>query len=405
MRRVAKAIVAGALVTGSLVSFGFSPPHGVDGPKASPKAAAASLPKYKNWGLINTQGRSHIHALDAWKIQEGSKKVVVAVIDTGIDASHKDLSANIWKAPSVGWAAAKKDTGVFGWNFVNDKANPTDDHGHGTHVAGIIGAVANPKNGVSGVAHHVSIMAVKYYSDSNTGAVNLRNTVKALNYAIDNGAKIINYSGGGPEPSEEEYVALKRAETQGILVVAAAGNERQNTDLPENKYYPAAYRLTNMISVAATDINNNLLSSSNWGKQRVDVAAPGDNIYSTLPGGRYGYMSGTSQATAFVSGLAALLLSQDPTLTPVQIREIIMGSVDRFPQLASKLATGGRVNAYAALLAAKNKSTFKATKQVVASREQSVAPPVFKGRNLGKVYAPILPPSTATAGASPASRP
>jgi subtilisin family serine protease len=254
---------------------------------------------------------------------------------------------------------------VYGWNFVTNKANPDDDHGHGTHVAGIIGAVADLRSGVSGVAHHVSIMAVKYYSDSNPGSVNLRNTVRALNYAIDHGAQIINYSGGGPEPSEDEYLALKRAEAKGFLVVSAAGNEHQNTDLPENKYYPAAYRLSNMISVAATDIHNKLLASSNWGRLRVDVAAPGENIYSTLPGGRYGYMSGTSQATAFVSGEAALLLSQDPSLTPVQIKEIIMSTVDRFPTLAGKLVTGGRVNAYAALLAARNKSQFR-SKAVIA---------------------------------------
>ena len=290
---------------------------------------------------------------------------MVAVIDTGVDANHKDLSANIWHDPG------KKESSVYGWNFVNDKANPIDDHGHGTHVAGIIGAVADPTTGVSGVAHHVSIMAVKYYSDANPGSVNLRNTVRAVNYAIDHGAQIINYSGGGPEPSEEEYLALKRAESKGILVVSAAGNEHQNTDIPENKYYPAAYRLSNMISVAATDIHNNLLASSNWGKSRVDVAAPGDNIYSTLPGGRYGYMSGTSQATAFVSGLAALLLSQDSSLSPQQIKEIIMGSVDRFPQLAGKLVTGGRVNAYSALLAAKNKGLFK-SKQIVAQRPISL---------------------------------
>jgi subtilisin family serine protease len=120
--------------------------------------------------------------------------------------------------------------------------------------------------------------------------------------------------------------------------------------------------------VASTDINNNLLPSSNWGKTHVDVAAPGENIYSTLPGGRFGYMTGTSQATAFVTGIAALLLSKDPTLTPVQLKEIIMASVDRFPQLESKLVTGGRVNAYAALLSLQNKGQppRESKKQLIA---------------------------------------
>ena len=154
---------------------------------------------------------------------------------------------------------------------------------------------------------------------------------------------------------------------QGILFVSAAGNEHQNTDIEGNYYYPSAYRLSNIISVAATDMHNNLLPSSNWGKKHVDVAAPGENIYSTLPGGRYGYMSGTSQATAFVTGMAALLLSKDPSLTPLQIKEIIMSSVDRFPQLDGKLVTGGRVNAYSALLALQNKGQFNA-KPIFASQ-------------------------------------
>jgi thermitase len=212
---------------------------------------------------------------------------------------------------------------------------------------------------------------VKYYSDQNLGPVNLSNTVKAINYAVDHGARIINYSGGGPEFSEEEYFAIKRAEAHGVLFVAAAGNESQNTDKTENYYYPSAYRLSNIISVAATDIHNNLLKTSNWGKKRVDVAAPGESIYSTLPGGKYGPMTGTSQATAFVSGIAALLLSQNPSLTPVQIKSLILKSVDPIPQLADKIATGGRVNAYAALLALKN-SHFGPTPPIAAARPGDV---------------------------------
>ncbi|MGK5083920.1 S8 family peptidase [Bdellovibrionota bacterium FG-1] len=361
MRRAVKAGIATTLILGSLVSFGFTHPEPSIGKSLLKEALqnTVKIPSFKNWGLVNTEARSHISAVEAWKLEEGSRQVVVAVIDTGIDANHKDLNVNIWHDPN------QKHSQVYGWNFVNDKANPVDDHGHGTHVAGIIGAVADPLSGVSGVAHRVSIMAVKYYSDANPGPVNLRNTIRAINYAIDHGAQIINYSGGGPEFSEDEYLALKRAESKDILVVSAAGNEHQNTDLTENRYFPAAYRLSNMISVAATDIHNNLLPSSNWGKQFVDVAAPGENIFSTLPGNRYGYMSGTSQATAFVSGMAALLLSQNPTLKPAEIKKIIKGSVDRFPQLAGKLVTGGRVNAYSALLAARNP---RLRDTVVASR-------------------------------------
>jgi subtilisin family serine protease len=390
---------AGATLLISVTVLGFAPEKGVD-PLQAPTRQI-----YKNWGLTNTTAKSHIDAPDAWKIEEGDPNIVVAVIDTGIDASHPSLKKNIWHSgltkilnapmklvkstlkvfrkkdhhqeagmipeseflPQQEQAAPDEDFGdhEYGWNFVTNKANPNDEHGHGTHVAGIIGAVADPKSGVSGVAHNVSIMSVKYYSDANPGSVNLKNTVRAINYAVDHGARIINYSGGGPEFSEDEYLAIKKAESKGILFVAAAGNEHQNTDLQENYYYPSAYRLSNILSVAATDIHNNLLATSNWGKKRVDVAAPGENIYSTLPGGRYGYMSGTSQATAFVSGLAALLLSQDSSLTPVQLKEIIMSSVDRFPQLENKLATGGRVNAYAALMALKSGPRYK-TRPILA---------------------------------------
>ncbi|MBL7715718.1 MAG: S8 family serine peptidase [Bdellovibrionales bacterium] len=361
--------ISGFLAAMTITAWGFAPTH-----KAHLRDPAKVLP-YKNWGLINHQDRSHIHALDAWKLEEGNRNILVAVIDTGIDADHPDLKGNIWQDPKAKVLQGRKPMAsvrkgknsnpapktaevrerVYGWNFVVDQANPKDDHGHGTHVAGIIGAIANPKSGVAGVAQKVSIMAVKYYSDANPGSVNLRNTVRAINYAVDMGARIINYSGGGPEFSEEEFQAIKRAEARGVLFVAAAGNEHQDTDQVENFYYPSAYRLSNILSVAATDIHNNLLKSSNWGKNKVDVTAPGENIFSTLPGNRFGYMTGTSQATAFVTGVAALLLAKDPTLTPVQIKQLIMGSVDKFPQLADKVFTGGRVNAYGALLALKNR--------------------------------------------------
>ena len=294
----------------------------------------------KNWGLDNTEQKSHIDIRDAWKITKGSKKIIVAVIDTGIDANHPDLKDNIWHKPG---------TNEYGFDFYTNQKNPIDQHGHGTHVAGIIGATGKANLGASGVAPNISIMAVRYYSENATGQENLNNTIKAINYAIDNGANIINYSGGGAEFSAAEMKAIQRAEEKGILVVAAAGNEYQNTDDAGNAYYPAAYGLSNIIAVAATNIRNQLLPSSNWGKKHVNVAAPGENIYSTLPNGRYGYLTGTSQATAFVSGLAALILSENPNLKPPEVRRIIMNSVDKFESLERKIASSGRINAYAAL--------------------------------------------------------
>ncbi|HRK01976.1 MAG TPA: S8 family peptidase [Oligoflexia bacterium] len=335
----------------------------------------ASVSQLRNWGLLNHVSDSHIHAVDAWKIEKGSREVVVAVVDTGIDVNHPDLKANLWK---------DKETGAHGFDFVSNNANPIDTHGHGTHVAGILGAALNAKAGISGVAHNVSIMAVKYYSNDATGAENLRNSVRALNWAIDHGAKIINYSGGGPEASQEEYRALRRAQEKDILLVVAAGNEKKNSDNPEHYYYPCAYQqLTNVICVAATNIKNELLSSSNWGKNRVDVAAPGEKILSTIPGGKYGYMSGTSQATAFVTGLAALILSKNRSLKPQEVREIIRSTVDRASGLIEKIASGGKVNAYRALAEVNRRS---GAKRVIA---QKTLTPV-------KVPAPLAVPTVAS---------
>jgi thermitase len=308
--------------------------------KQGAKTNPADLLVLRNWGLDNDEHPSHINIRKAWKISKGKQTIKVAVVDTGIDANHPDLKDNICR---------KKGSDEFGFDYVTNKKNPDDKHGHGSHVAGIIGATAKAGAGASGVAPNICIMAVRYYSDTASGAQNLSNTVKAINYAIDNGANIINYSGGGAEFSAAELKAIQRAEAKGILFVAAAGNEYQNTDDSGNAYYPAAYGLSNIIAVAATNIRNQLLPSSNWGKKHVHVAAPGENIFSTLPKGRYGYLTGTSQATAFVSGLAALILSENPKLKPIEVREIIMKTADRVAALDTKVTSGGRINAYAAL--------------------------------------------------------
>lgn len=290
---------------------------------APARSESGPYPLTMNWGLFNTQSNSHIDVQNAWAIEKGNKSVRVAVIDTGVDSDNADL----------------RNAVEPGFDTTSNEPFPVDEHGHGTHVAGIIRQIAN-----------VEIVPFKYYLDSNPGSVNLKLLVKAINAAVDSHVQIINYSGGGPEFCEEEYLALKRAQAAGILVVVAAGNEHSNSDLPEYYYYPAAYRLPNIISVAATDIQNELIRSSNWGETKVDLAAPGENILSDLPHGKRGFMTGTSQATAFVSGVAALILSHKPGLTPEQVKTIIMQSVDPIPGLAHKVASGGRLNAYHALM-------------------------------------------------------
>ena len=260
----------------------------------------------KKWDLQKTNVK------EAWlKFSKGNRNIVVAVIDTGIDVNHPDLKANIWKNPKEIPGNNIDDDGngfvddIHGWNFVKNNNKVNDTHGHGTHIAGIIGAEGGNGIGLSGVAPQVSLMALKYYSPNDNGKNNLNNTVKAIEYAVKNGAHIINYSGGGLEGNEKEKKAIQMAEAKGILFVAAAGNEKSNMD--KKKYYPASYQLKNILPVTATDPSDKVLKSSNWGKT-VHKSAPGIDILSTLPGGKYGRMTGTSQATAVATGAAVLIM-------------------------------------------------------------------------------------------------
>jgi thermitase len=294
----------------------------------------------RNWGLENNEYPSHIEARKAWKLTQGSHKVVVAVVDTGIDPNHVDLRDNLWHKPG---------TDEYGWDFVKNRKNPLDDNSHGSHIAGIIGATLRGHNGAAGVSPNVSIMPVRYYSESISAQEIMNNIVKSIEYAVDNGAQIINISSEGTGFNTAEYRAIEKAEKKGVLVVVAAGNQGVSNDTSDSPSYPASYDLSNIIAVAATNIHNGLLPVSNFGTNRVHVAAPGENIFSTLPHSRYGYLTGTSQATAFVSGLAALMLSVNPALKPTELKKLIMASVDKSEGLKDKVASGGRINAFRAV--------------------------------------------------------
>ncbi|MEK2688115.1 S8 family peptidase [Bdellovibrio sp. GT3] len=308
------------------------------------------------WGLKKSD------AARAWSVTRGDKDIVVAVIDTGIDVNHEDLSKNLWMNPGeTGKDALGRDKAtngidddgngfvddVHGWNFVSNNNKLDDNHGHGTHIAGIIGAEAGNGKGIAGVSPEVSLMVLKYYDPKVPNTDNLKNTVAAINYAVKMGAKIINYSGGGTEFSQEEHDAVKEAEKKGILFVAAAGNERSNSD--EHHYYPADYKLKNIISVTALDPTVQVLSSSNYGVETVDIAAPGQNIRSCLPGNSYGYMTGTSQATAFVSGAAVLVMANKQAFTAADVKKYILATGDAQTQLATKTRTSRQLNLYKAL--------------------------------------------------------
>lgn len=310
----------------------------------------------KSWGLSNADANK------AWSVTQGSRDIVVAVIDTGIDVNHRDLKNNLWVNPGeTGKDKAGNDKAtngidddkngfvddVHGWNFVAENHSLVDNHGHGTHIAGIIGAEGGNNFGISGVSPKVSLMILKYYDPLSTGANNLKNTIRAIDYAVKMGARIINYSGGGVEYSKDEFDAVKSAEAKGILFVAAAGNERSNSDVAH--YYPANYGFSNIISVTAIDPKLETLPSSNYGKKSVDLAAPGLDIYSTLPGNQFGTMTGTSQATAFVSGVAALIMSHFPTFTAREVKKYILRTGDESETLRLKTGTARKLNIYKAL--------------------------------------------------------
>jgi thermitase len=309
------------------------------------------------WGLRKSD------AARAWSISHGSRDVIVAVIDTGIDENHEDLKSNIWTNPGETGLDAKgrdkasngvddDDNGfiddVHGWNFVSNNNNLKDNHGHGTHIAGIIGAEANNKKGIIGIAPEVSLMVLKYYDPTVNGTDNLKNTIRAMQYAVKMGAHIINYSGGGTEFSHEEQDAVLSAEKKGILFVAAAGNEKSNSD--QFHYYPADYKLKNIISVTAIDPTTEVLPSSNYGVETVDIAAPGYNILSCLPKNSYGLMTGTSQATAFVTGAAVLVMAHKKLYFQAEeIKKYILATGESSSSLSSKTRTSRQLNLFKAL--------------------------------------------------------
>lgn len=248
--------------------------------------------------------------------------LTIAVIDTGADIEHRELKEFIWVNPGeTGRDSRGRDKqhngvdddgngfvdDVHGWNFVEGNNDVSDENGHGTHIAGII--KKEFRRHVPVPAGEARLMILKYYSPNARPLDNALNTVKAIEYATRMGVKIINYSAGGDKYFAQEFEAIKKAQKQNILFIAAAGNEHSDTNI--SKYYPANYDLQNIISVAATDTQGNLVSFSNYGNRSVDLAAPGRSVYSTLPNNRHGFMSGTSQATAYVTGVAAGLLLRE----------------------------------------------------------------------------------------------
>jgi len=317
------------------------------------------------WGLQNTgqivangggTPGADIHAPAAWDVTTGSRDVVVGVIDSGADTAHPDLAANLWRNPGESGAGQATNgidddrngfvDDVNGWDFAEHDAQPLDADGHGTHVAGTVGAQGGNAIGVTGVAQSSSLMVLRSLGADGSGSV--ADVVTAYAYAARNGARVVNLSLGGNTGSRTERDALAAA--GGVLFVAAAGNDGADNDTAGT--FPCNYELVNVVCVGASDRNDALTSFSNRGKRTVDLAAPGVDIASTYLDGKYVYMDGTSMAAPHVTGVAALALARAPGLTVPQLRDVLLSSVDPIPALGSVTVTGGRANAARAVQAA-----------------------------------------------------
>lgn len=305
---------------------------------------ADTIPPVADPDLAEAYGIAKIGADRAWSLHRGTENFVVAVIDTGIDYNHEDLAYNVWRNPNPG-----RQNDVTGFDFVHNDGFPFDDNRHGTHCAGTIGATGGNGKGVSGVAQRVSIMSLKFLDARGSGST--ANAIKAIDYAVTNGAKVLSNSWGGGSGVNNRGLedAINRASSAGVLFVAAAGNDGKDND--SSPTYPAGYRTPNMIAVAATDENDQLASFSNTGAESVHIAAPGVRVYSTVPGGKYAKLSGTSMATPHVAGAAALLWSASPGLTMAEVKDRLLRSADRVDALRGKTITGGRLNIVSALAA------------------------------------------------------
>lgn len=309
------------------------------------------------WGMNNTGQTgglfdADIDAPEAWDTFTGSASVIVAVIDTGIDYTHPDLAANVWTNLGEIPGNLIDDDGngyvddIHGYDFVNLDGDPMDDNNHGTHVSGTIGGTGNNGLGVTGVNWTVSIMGLKFLSAAGSGST--ADAIAAINYATLMGVDVMSNSwGGGPfDPAME--AAITNAYTAGIFFVAAAGNSGSDNDV--TAHYPSNYAVPNVISVLATDHNDNPVNEPGWwstsfGATTVDIGAPGLHIWSSTPGNTYQDFSGTSMATPHVSGALALLRGRFPTITVDAGKSLLMTvGNDPLASLAGMCVSGARLN-------------------------------------------------------------
>jgi subtilisin family serine protease len=329
-------------------------PQFIEGNFVAEQLNAPNDPMFQHqWSLSNTgqnggKPEADIAAIRAWNVTKGSNKVVIAVLDSGVDYTHPDLVHNLWTRPANISEYTDEDLGtiddVHGFSAIDD--DPMDENGHGTHCAGIIGAEGGNNLGITGVNWQVEIMPLKFMTAGGFGTT--KDAIECINYVINRkragvNVRVISASWGSQMNSKALEDAIRSAGEEGILFVAASGNAGADSD--KSPHYPAGYKLPNVISVAAMNRQDELASFSNYGAKSVHVAAPGVDILSTWLKNSFEEHSGTSMATPEVAGVAGLVLAVEPDLTVKELRERILKSVDVLPELQGKVSTGGRINA------------------------------------------------------------
>lgn len=369
------------------------------------KTLVASDPRYlagDQWALAKIQ------AEQAWENQTDASSIIIAILDTGIDYSHPDLIDNLWKNPNeINNDGIDNDNNngivddYYGVNFKDPmvSGDPMDDDtadAHGTHVAGIAGAVGNNGIGVSGVSWKVNLMAVKFLHGP-LGEGTLSDMLKGIDYALKHGANILNFSNAGDGYSNILKEALLDANNQGVIVVSAAGNEA--IDIDRNPVSPGSIRTTNNITVASTNFNDQLSSFSNYGPISVDIAAPGGStsvgilstVTTTVNPSRYAYLAGTSMSTPFVSGLAALIWANSPNLTHHQVKARIFNNSDKLVSLDGKTLTSARINASLALTGIEQPAIFTVNPNPVSAGRNITVSGVNFGATRGVMTLDTIP--------------
>ncbi|HLZ54622.1 MAG TPA: PKD domain-containing protein, partial [Verrucomicrobiae bacterium] len=303
-----------------------------------------------NYGQFGGRTNADIDAPDAWNVQHDASNIIVAVVDTGVYYTHEDLAGNMWHNPQENQDGYTND--LYGINVTTNglgNGNPLDDYGHGTHVAGTIGAVGNNTVGVVGVAWHVQIMACKFLDSTGNGTID--GAIQCLQFAQSHGANVVNASWGSTGfTSQALHDAIASLRNAGIMFVAACGNSGADNDT--TPLYPASYSdLDNVIAVAATDSSDQLPVWSDYGATNVDLATPGQEIYSCWNGSNsdYQFDDGTSMASAMTAGAIAVMEAHFPNENYQQIKQQVLANVDPLPSLQGKCISGGRLNLYKAL--------------------------------------------------------